>query len=33
MGFIDQQQLLKLATPLEKSGYGQYLKNLPQYYS
>jgi len=33
MGFIDQQQLLELAKPLEKSGYGQYLKNLPQYYS
>ncbi|HEU5292881.1 MAG TPA: glucose-1-phosphate thymidylyltransferase RfbA [Cyclobacteriaceae bacterium] len=33
MGFIDQQQLLALAKPLEKSGYGQYLKNLPQYYS
>ena len=33
MGFIDQQQLLTLAKPLEKSGYGQYLKNLPQYYS
>lgn len=33
MGFIDQQQLLILAKPLEKSGYGQYLKNLPEYYS
>jgi glucose-1-phosphate thymidylyltransferase len=33
MGFIDQQQLLTLAKPLEKSGYGQYLKNLPHYYS
>jgi glucose-1-phosphate thymidylyltransferase len=33
MGFIDQKQLLELAKPLEKSGYGQYLKNLPQYYS
>ncbi len=32
-GFIDQQQLLQLAKPLEKSGYGQYLKNLPEYYS
>jgi glucose-1-phosphate thymidylyltransferase len=31
MNFIDQQQLLTLAKPLEKSGYGQYLKNLPQY--
>lgn len=26
--FIDRQQLLKLAEPLEKSGYGVYLKNL-----
>lgn len=33
MGFIDQQQLFALAAPLEKSGYGQYLKNLPDYYS
>ena len=33
MGFIDQQQLLELAKPLQKSGYGQYLKNLPEYYS
>jgi len=33
MGFINQQQLLTLAKPLEKSGYGQYLKNLPEYYS
>jgi len=33
MGFINQNQLLELAKPLEKSGYGQYLKNLPQYYS
>jgi glucose-1-phosphate thymidylyltransferase len=33
MGFIDQHQLLTLAKPLEKSGYGQYLKNLPEYYS
>lgn len=33
MGFIDQTQLLTLAKPLEKSGYGQYLKNLPEYYS
>lgn len=32
LGFIDQNQLLELAKPLEKSGYGQYLKNLPQYY-
>lgn len=28
MGFIDSEQLLKLAAPLEKSGYGAYLKNL-----
>lgn len=33
MSFIDQNQLLTLAKPLEKSGYGQYLKNLPDYYS
>ena len=33
MDFINQQQLLELAKPLEKSGYGQYLKNLPEYYS
>lgn len=33
MGFINQNQLFELAKPLEKSGYGQYLKNLPQYYS
>src|SRR5687767_14353096 len=33
MGFINQNQLLSLAKPLEKSGYGQYLKNLPEYYS
>jgi glucose-1-phosphate thymidylyltransferase len=33
MGFINQQELLALAKPLEKSGYGQYLKNLPEYYS
>ncbi|CAN5624635.1 glucose-1-phosphate thymidylyltransferase RfbA [soil metagenome] len=26
--FIDKDQLLKLAKPLEKSGYGVYLKNL-----
>lgn len=33
LGFIDQKQLLELAKPLEKSGYGQYLKHLPEYYS
>lgn len=27
-GFIDAEQLLRLAQPLEKSGYGIYLKNL-----
>lgn len=30
-GFINQQQLLELAKPLEKSGYGTYLRNLPDY--
>ncbi len=28
MGFIDQAQLLKLAEPVMKSGYGVYLRNL-----
>lgn len=28
MGFIDEQQLVKVATPLTKSGYGQYLLKL-----
>lgn len=28
MGFIDRSQLLVLAKPLEKSGYGAYLKGL-----
>ena len=28
MGFIDDQQLLRLAAPLEKSGYGTYLRHL-----
>jgi glucose-1-phosphate thymidylyltransferase len=27
-GFIDKEQLLKLATPLKKSGYGDYLTGL-----
>ena len=27
-GFIDDEQLMKLAEPLKKSGYGQYLINL-----
>lgn len=30
-GFINNNQLLELAKPLEKSGYGVYLKNLPDY--
>jgi glucose-1-phosphate thymidylyltransferase len=30
-GFITKEQLLSLAKPLEKSGYGTYLKNLPEY--
>ncbi len=28
MGFIDQEQLLRLAEPLQKSGYGDYLTGL-----
>jgi glucose-1-phosphate thymidylyltransferase len=28
MGFISAEELLALAAPLEKSGYGLYLKNL-----
>lgn len=28
MGFIDQEQLLRLAEPLQKSGYGHYLTGL-----
>jgi glucose-1-phosphate thymidylyltransferase len=32
MGFISKSQLLDLAKPLEKSGYGVYLKNLPEYF-
>jgi glucose-1-phosphate thymidylyltransferase len=28
MGYINSEQLLKLAQPLEKSGYGLYLKSL-----
>jgi glucose-1-phosphate thymidylyltransferase len=27
-GFIDAQQLIKIAEPLVKSGYGAYLMNL-----
>jgi glucose-1-phosphate thymidylyltransferase len=30
-GFISKEQLFELAAPLEKSGYGTYLKNLPDY--
>jgi len=30
-GFITKDQLLEIARPLEKSGYGIYLKNLPEY--
>lgn len=28
LGYIDAEQLLRLATPLSKNGYGQYLKNI-----
>ena len=28
MGYIDKKQLLKLAKPLAKSGYGKYLQNI-----
>jgi glucose-1-phosphate thymidylyltransferase len=28
MGFIDAEQLVRLAKPLEKSGYGQYLLRI-----
>ncbi len=31
MGYIDEEQLEKLATPLVKSGYGKYLLNLPKH--
>lgn len=30
MGFIDREQLIKLAEPLKKSGYGMYLLKLVQ---
>jgi glucose-1-phosphate thymidylyltransferase len=30
-GFITKEQLIEIAKPLEKSGYGVYLKNLPEY--
>ena len=32
MKFITKEQLLELAKPLEKSGYGTYLRNLPEYF-
>ncbi|KUY65901.1 glucose-1-phosphate thymidylyltransferase [Burkholderia cepacia] len=28
LGYIDSEQLLRLAAPLSKNGYGQYLKNI-----
>ncbi|MDX2473833.1 MAG: glucose-1-phosphate thymidylyltransferase, partial [Candidatus Krumholzibacteria bacterium] len=28
MGFIDDEQIVKLAGPLQNSGYGQYLLDL-----
>ena len=31
MGYIDENQLKKIADPLVKSGYGKYLLNLPKY--
>jgi len=31
MNFITKEALLEIARPLEKSGYGTYLKNLPDY--
>lgn len=31
MGFIDQKQLLKIAEPLVKSGYGEYLLNITKW--
>lgn len=31
MNYIDQQQLEKLAQPLVKSGYGEYLMNVPKW--
>lgn len=30
MGFIDKERLLELAKPLEKSGYGRYLKRVAE---
>ncbi|MEP0366634.1 MAG: glucose-1-phosphate thymidylyltransferase RfbA [Cyclobacteriaceae bacterium] len=31
MGYIDAEQLLKIAEPLVKSGYGEYLKNVAKW--
>jgi glucose-1-phosphate thymidylyltransferase len=31
MNFIDDEQLVRLAKPLEKSGYGEYLLNILQH--
>lgn len=33
MGYINRNQLMALAKPLEKSGYGVYLQKLPDYSS
>jgi len=30
MGFIDRQGLLALAGPLQKSGYGEYLRGMAE---
>jgi glucose-1-phosphate thymidylyltransferase len=30
MGYINNQQLLDLSKPLEKSGYGAYLRRLTE---
>lgn len=30
LGYIDREQLLRLAEPMKKNGYGQYLLNLPE---
>ena len=27
MGYIDKEQLMRIAEPLKKSGYGEYLYN------
>ena len=31
MGYIDEEQLLKLAEPLSKNEYGQYLQRLAKH--